>query len=648
MKHLYYTYLFVILMSMTWVRAYAHDFEMMNSDGVTIYYNYTGGSTGSSVYVTYRGTYYYSYSNEYSGNVAIPKTVTYNSKTYSVTGIGDYAFEGCSGLTSITIPNSVTSIGGSAFSGCSGLTSVIVNGNNPKYDSRENCNAIIETQSNKLLLGCKNTTIPNSVTSIGDYAFDGCSGLTSVTIPESVTSIGVRAFYLCSGLTSVTIPESVTSIGVRAFGGCSGLTSITIPNSVTNIGDYAFNACNGLASIIVNGNNPKYDSRENCNAIIETQSNKLLQGCKNTTIPNSVTSIEEYAFYGCIGLTSITIPNSVTSIGDAAFSYCYGLTSITIPNSVTSIGDEAFYYCIGLTSITIPNSVTNIGDVAFGDCSGLTSITIPNSVTNIGDVAFGDCSGLTSITCLAITPPECNPTAFNSVEQSECTLYVSSKSITAYKNTEVWKNFNIVGIKSTANGDLLRWSFDLRENRSDADKIISDSINWTFQGRGRYQNANDLNDEPLMANGEELTFAKGLRFTTGSKKVLVGCRDQWYLQAYGDIKIIIPSCTKGDSINLSLSLSGAQDRLIGADNVIEIDSVIHYIEGEPTIKKRTVVVKEDGDVTLRLQSGLRIHSIDMVEVKYAVGDANGDLQIDVADFTTIANYILGNFLTLIR
>ena len=500
MKHLYYTYLFVILMSMTWVRAYAHDFEMMNSDGVTIYYNYTGGSTGSSVYVTYRGTYYYSYSNEYSGNVAIPKTVTYNSKTYSVTGIGDYAFEGCSGLTSITIPNSVTSIGGSAFSGCSGLTSVIVNGNNPKYDSRENCNAIIETQSNK-----------------------------------------------------------------------------------------------------------------------------LLQGCKNTTIPNSVTSIEEYAFYGCIGLTSITIPNSVTSIGDAAFSYCYGLTSITIPNSVTSIGDEAFYYCIGLTSITIPNSVTIIGDVAFGDCSGLTSIT-----------------------CLAITPPECNPTAFNSVEQSECTLYVSSKSITAYKNTEVWKNFNIVGIKSTANGDLLRWSFDLRENRSDADKIISDSINWTFQGRGRYQNANDLNDEPLMANGEELTFAKGLRFTTGSKKVLVGCRDQWYLQAYGDIKIIIPSCTKGDSINLSLSLSGAQDRLIGADNVIEIDSVIHYIEGEPTIKKRTVVVKEDGDVTLRLQSGLRIHSIDMVEVKYAVGDANGDLQIDVADFTTIANYILGNFLTLIR
>lgn len=192
-----------------------------------------------------------------------------------------------------------------------------------------------------------------------------------------------------------------------------------------------------------------------------------------------------------------------------------------------------------------------------------------------------------------------------------------------------------------------RWGFDLSdlsENRSDADKIISDTINWGFLNKGRYRNANDLNDEPLMANGEELTFAKGLRFTTGSNKVLVGCLNQWYLQAYGDIKITVPSCMKGDSIYLFLSLSGNLDRFIKADNVMDIDSVIYFKEGESRAATRMVVVKEDGDVTLHLQNALRIHGIDMVEVKYTVGDANGDLQIDVADFTTIANYILGNFL----
>ena len=330
----------------------------------------------------------------------------------SVTSIGDYAFWGCSGLTSVTIPNSVTSIGRSAFQDCSGLTSV---------------------------------TIGNSVTSIGQSAFSGCSGLTSVTIPNSVTSIGQSAFSGCSGLTSVTIGNSVTSIGDYAFRGCSGLTNVTIPNSVTSIANGAFRGCSSLTSISVETGNTKYDSRNNCNAIIETASNKLIVGCKNTTIPNSVTSIGNYAFYGCSGLTSATIGNSVTSIGNDAFNGCSGLTSVTIGNSVTSIGDWAFINCSGLTSVTIPNSVTSIGrdafigtawydnqpdglvyagkvaycykgtmpantsislqegtlgiaGRAFSGCSGLTSVTIPNSVTSIGDEAFRGCSGLTSAT----------------------------------------------------------------------------------------------------------------------------------------------------------------------------------------------------------------------------------------------------------
>ena len=226
--------------------------------------------------------------------------------------------------------------------------------------------------------------IGSGVTSIGQNAFSGCSGLTSVAIPNSVTSINFLAFLNCTSLTSVTIPNSMTSIGGLAFGRCSSLTSVTIPNSVTSIGSEAFHGCSGLTSIKVESGNEKYDSRNNCNAIIETSSNTLIAGCKNTIIPNSVTSIGYAAFSGCSGLTTITIPNNVTSIGDDAFNDCSSLTSITIPNSVTHIGGGAFFGCSGLTSVTIPNSVTHIGGYAFFGCSGLTSINIPNSVTDIG------------------------------------------------------------------------------------------------------------------------------------------------------------------------------------------------------------------------------------------------------------------------
>ena len=207
-----------------------------------------------------------------------------------------------------------------------------------------------------------------SVTSIGDNAFSASSALTSITIPNSVTSIGRRAFYDCTGLTSITIPNSVTSIGDGAFSDCTGLISITIPNSVKTIGDHSFADCAGLTEIKVESGNSVYDSRDNCNAIIETSTNTLIEGCKSTIIPNSITCIGDYAFYCRSGLKSITIPNSVTSIGRGAFWDCTGLTSITIPNSVTSIGQSAFFGCTGLTSVAIPNSVTSIGSSAFEYC----------------------------------------------------------------------------------------------------------------------------------------------------------------------------------------------------------------------------------------------------------------------------------------
>ena len=252
-------------------------------------------------------------------------------------------------------------------------------------------------QGNKNISSFDELKYFTGLATIGNYAFYYCSGLTSVTIPNSVTTIGNYAFYGCSGLTSVTIPNSVTTIGSCAFHGCSGLTSMTIPNSVTEIGSWAFCYCSDLASISVEKDNKVYDSRNNCNAIIHTENNTLIAGCKNTVIPNNVTSIGDDAFYGCTGLTEVTIPNSVISIGNYSFYYCTGLTSVAIPNSVTTIGNDAFYYCTGLTSVAIPNSVTSIGESAFYRCTGLTSVTIPNSVTSIGYQAFGVCSGLTSV-----------------------------------------------------------------------------------------------------------------------------------------------------------------------------------------------------------------------------------------------------------
>ena len=258
--------------------------------------------------------------------------------------------------------------------------------------------------------------IPEGVNSINDNAFYECTGLTSVTIPNSVTSIGKWAFFSCSGLTSVTIPNSVTSIGTEAFEDCTGLTSVTIPSSVTNIGDNVFGNCI-LTSISVEEGNINYDSRNNCNAVIETNTNILIAGCKNTVIPNSVTSIGDYAFYYCSGLTSVTIPNSVTSIGSNAFSICSGLTSVTIPNSVTHIDSNAFQYCNNLTSVNIGNSVVRIGAEAFDTCRQLISVVVE-----------------------ATNPPILNFDVFNNNAQNR-KIYVPSGSVNDYKAANGWNDY---------------------------------------------------------------------------------------------------------------------------------------------------------------------------------------------------------------
>jgi hypothetical protein len=304
----------------------------------------------------------------------------------SVTSIGYQAFYDCTNLTSVTIPDSVTIIGalpdtvtsilGLAFGGCTSLTAISVETNNPAYSS---VSGVLFDKSQTTLIeypGGKvgSYSIPNSVTSIGTFAFESW-GLTSVTIPNSVTTIGDFAFSGCWRLATVNIPNSVTTIGSSVFAGCSSLTDVTIPNSVASIGDYAFEYCESLT---------------------------------NVTISASVTNIGNYMFYFC-NLTSVTIPNSVTSIGMGAFGWCKSLTSVTILNGVGFIGMTAFAACTSLTSITIPNSVTSIGWRGFEYCSSLTNVTIGSGATNISE-AFVDCTSLTAISV------ETNNPSYSSLE----------------------------------------------------------------------------------------------------------------------------------------------------------------------------------------------------------------------------------------
>jgi len=498
MKRIFQKLGMVVASLLSFLSASAYDFEV---DG--IYYNIislsdlTCGVTSGD--------------NKYKGDITIPAKVSYNDETLSVISIEQEAFRYCTGLISITIPNSVTKIEREAFYHCSDLISV------------EIPNSVIEIgrAAFQYCSDLKSVTIPNSVTIIECDTFSGCTGLTSVEIPNSVTKIKYGAFSDCTGLTSITIPNSVKHLS--GFSRCT-FTSITIPNSVTEIGPTAFNGCTGLTSIAIPNSVTKIDSDafaycKNLSSVEIPNSVKYLSGfaecpaLTSITIPNSVTEIGKDAFFYCTGLTSITIPNSVIKIGDGAFYMCTGLTkveipnsvkylsgfsecsgliSITIPNSVTEIGECAFSGCKGLTSITIPNSVIKIGDGAFSGCSDLTSITIPNSVTEIGEHAFGECYGLTSVEI----PPSLNK------------IFATTDQSVFYRCAKI-KKLVLLGDENAPNLLFEKWP----SYNHDANAAIpfSDlSLTELYLGRVVYTNIS-LEKYPDLKNIEKITFGKHLR-----------------------------------------------------------------------------------------------------------------------------------------
>ena len=494
----------------------------------------------------------------------------------SVKSIGDQAFFACSGLKSVAIGNSVASIGSEAFSYCGSIVSISVASGNTIYDSRNNCNAIIETSTNTLILGCKNTIIPNSVTSMGKSVFAGCSGLTSITIPNSVTNIGDWAFTKCSGLTSVIIPNSVTSIGKGVFSSCTSLGFITVEL-----------------------NNLIYDSRDNCNAIIETATNTLVSGCKKTIIPNNVRSIGINAFSGHSGLTSITIPNSVTSIGKSAFSGCSSLISVTMPKNLMSIDQYAF-----------------------NDCSSLTSVTIPNIVTSIGDWAFSGCSRLTNVIVKIKTPVEIDRHTFSGSWWA--TLYVPSGCKAAYEAANYWKEFKEI-VEAVEVTDISKMNHAIYVEPSSARKNDDVSIKVCLK------NAN-----AATSYGFELVLPQGLSIAATSE---------------GDFDDAVTMSTRHKDHTLTTNKLADDTYKVGVaslsskaleDNdglVLTIKAhVANYmaVGNYPILIQNPLIVNTDGTKPA-VQNTLSMITIE----DYKKGDVDGDGVVDLADAVLVINHYVG-------
>ena len=668
--------------------------------------------------MTYKDT-----ETKYSGSVSIPSEVTVEGTKYSVTAIGryafkecvdltmvslpnsltvidQYAFQSCTGLTSIEIPNSVTTINDYAFQGCSGLTSLDI----PNSVTSIGNNAFEECT------GIASVTIPTSVTSLGDLAFHGCKSLKSIDIPSSITSIAAGVFMDCSELESVTFPSSLTSIGYasfqyceklasvvfpqsletignQAFKMCTSLTSVTIPESVTKVGFRAFEMCLNLNTMNVEEGNSVYDSRGNCNAIIETATNKLVQGC-----------------YASV------IPNTVTSIGSEAFSHCYNLTKIIIPNSVKTIEDNSFYDCNRVTYATVGDGVTEIGENAFAFCRKMTSITLGKGLKDIKSGAFAN-SGLKTIEIAAVVPPKCESNTFDGVDKSGCEVYVPVGSLIDYKEADQWSDFyyilsdeDFVPVISIAlneqevsleyNGEVQLSATLLPENatvktivwRSSNESVakVSEDGKVTAVRAGIAYITASANDGSGVSESCKITVVGGAidtdnYFTVANLSVLPGATVRIPIRLTNKSEIAAFSCkiTLPEGITLAKDENGymadvtyrSPSTATGhshslAMNVLDDGTIVlaalsvegkSFIGNDGDLFYITVNVSneiEGGDYAIRI-SDIVLASSSLAEsypaevsatisvADYMLGDANDDRVVTITDAVAIINYIVG-------
>ena len=481
-----------------------------------LYYHKTSSNT---VELTYRDENY----NSYSGGIIIPKTVVDNGTTYRVTAIGKNAFRSCSNLSDVSLNVNIKTIGDYAFWSCTNMTNIF---------SMPSGLTSIGNYAFNMCSALKSITIPSNVTTIGTAAFSGCTTIQSITIPNKVTSIGNNTFMGCTALKNLTIGTGLTEISYQMFDGCSALTNVIVPDNITKIKTFAFRSCTSLTEVTLGSGLTSLDTSpfKGCTSLTKVTSLATTpptmenSGCfesstyasatlkvpgasvsayksadwwrmfgtidalsfdfcvngiyykkvsnlivkvtykdmnfntysGNISIPatirvnNStymVTSIGEFAFYMCNNLTSVSMPSTITLIDNCAFEKCTSLTSVTIPSSVTQLGVDAFSSCSALKSIDIPNSVSEIGQLAFYNCTAMTTATIGDGVTNIGQQAFGGCSALNTITCKAVNPPTmANKNCFDNNTYNTATLNVPKRSLNAYKSADWWRIFtNIVG-----------------------------------------------------------------------------------------------------------------------------------------------------------------------------------------------------------
>lgn len=584
----------------------------------------------------------------------------------SVSSIQEKTFIGCSSLTRIDIPNSVTSIGYKAFQSCSNLTEInmpnSVNSIEPlafsytpwfdnqpdgivyaglvayKYKGsmsvathlclRDGTNSIAD----EAFGDCTNLTgieLPNTVIKIGRNAFYN-TGLTRIDIPNSVTYIGEFAFMSCKNLSNIVLGNSLTTIDIGAFSSCTNLMNLTIPKSVSMIAGGAFSGCPNLESISVESGNIKYDSRKNCNAIIETTNNVLILGCQNTIIPNTVQVIGQSAFNGCSQLYYINIPNSVTSIERWAFSECKNLYQITIPNTVTEIGDKAFESCKGVSSL----SITGVGSWQTG------SISIPSS-----PILFID-SRITSINSVSVrpievysfsqTPPECDDYSFTDYSG---TLHVPATSLASYFTAPYWSNFaNIIGDANEPNITISDDSIEVSHGTQihltayvEPDNATPNYINW-------YSTDENV---AIVYNGT--VTAVGV----GECDIIAECL---FKQAI--CHVIVNDTIVTIILDQQEAMLLPNHMLTLTPTAPPIPNGFTVASSEPTVaaarvmngKVQVVGIKE-GTTTITVGSadGTAIPATCIVTVYTEPGDLNSDGFVTISDVTSLIDYLLGSY-----